>query len=652
MTELRWPDPDDERPTANATVWHSHSPEQVLDRLASAPEGLSSVEAVRRLAIHGPNVLPANRKRSTLLRLILQFNDVLIYVLIAAAIVSGVLGHLLDTGVILLVVVANATIGFIQEGRAEESLEAIRHMVTPLATVSRGGERLAIPAKDIVPGDIVILEAGDRAPADLRLLRCKSLRMDEAILTGESLPVEKLTAEVPADAPLGDRRCMAYSGTLVLAGRGRGIAVATGAATQIGRIGILLREVDTLATPLIRQMNRFARQLTAVILVISAAVFVLAVAARGYTGAEAFMVVVGLAVAAIPEGLPAVMTITLAIGVQRMAARNAIIRRLPAVDTLGSVSIICSDKTGTLTRNEMMARTVVTSHHSFDVVGSGYEPHGAFRLEERDYDPAQHFTLLELTRAALLCNDASLVRSGAEWTVSGDPMEGALVSLAAKAGHDAALTRRKFRRIDELPFDAQHRFMATLHRDPRGAAFMCVKGAPETVLSMCNSQFNGLADEPLSHPYWSGQVHLLAGRGQRVLAVAVRVTDAAMTRLEPADVGSDLLLLGLIGLIDPPRDEAIEAVRECRSAGIQVKMITGDHVTTAAAIAGQLSLANVISVTTGPELDKLDDAQLPHIARATVVFARTSPEQRSPLHNSCSPTRRSCMLCLQPAPLP
>jgi magnesium-transporting ATPase (P-type) len=625
--------PNPERvPPAEAghAPWHALAGEEVLARLATGANGLGETEARARLARYGSNRLPAAKPRSALLRLLAQLDNVLIYVLLGSAVVTALLGHGVDTAVILGVVVLNAVIGFIQEGRAESALEAIRGMLTPKASVTRDGRRLTLDAEALVPGDLVLLEAGDRVPADLRLIRARNLRVDEAVLTGESVAVEKSTGPVAADAALGDRSSMALSGTLVAAGQGAGVVVATGTGTELGRISTLLGTVETLTTPLVRQMNVFGRRLTTVILAAVAAIFAFAVLARGYPPAEAFLAVVGIAVAAIPEGLPAVLTITLAIGVRRMAGRNAIVRRLPAVETLGSVSVICSDKTGTLTRNEMTVRTVVAAGAIFEVAGVGYEPNGAFRLDGKEIDPPDHPALLGLTRAALLCNDAALRRTeDTGWVVDGDPMEGALVSLAIKAGHEPLLLAKQLPRTDAIPFDAEHRFMATLHHDHEGGnAFACVKGAPERVIAMCDRQLGPAGEEHLDTRFWLERIEALGAEGQRVLAIATGPMPPGTRELAFADVEGGLVLQGLLGLIDPPREEAIAAVRACAAAGIQVKMITGDHAATARAIAGQLGLAPRPTIVTGAELDRLDDTALRSVARDTVVFARTSPEHK------------------------
>ncbi len=611
-----------------ARPWHAQPVDAVLAVLGTTAKGLAAAEAAERLRGEGPNRLPQARRRGPLLRFVVQFNNLLIYVLLAAAALSFGLGHAVDALVILGVVLINALVGFVQEGRAERALEAIRGMIDQRASVLRDGHRISIPAADLVHGDVVVVEAGDRVPADLRLLRARTLRMDEAILTGESVPVDKSADPVALDAALGDRRSMAFSGAFVAAGQGLGVVTATGARTELGRISEMLGTVEVLRTPLLAQMDRFARQVTLVVLGISAVALVFAITARGYAVAEAFMAMVGLAVAAIPEGLPAVLTITLAIGVQRMAARNAIIRRLPAVETLGSVSVICSDKTGTLTRNEMTARAVVTAGAGFVAEGTGYAPHGAIVQEGAGQDPAGHPALAELLRCAVLCNDSDLRETdGGSWRVEGDPMEGALVALARKAGIEPELLRRCWPRTDEIPFDARHRFMATLHHDGRGG-LIAIKGAPERVIEMCAMERHEAGERPIDAASWQAAAERLAAEGQRVLGFAARVPAPGQGALGFADVEGGATMLGLIGLIDPPREEAVAAVAECRDAGIRVVMITGDHAVTARAIGRQLGLAPDPAVRTGRELDALDEAGLRRTITETAVFARTTPEHK------------------------
>ncbi|MBN1240409.1 MAG: cation-transporting P-type ATPase [Gammaproteobacteria bacterium] len=611
-----------------AAEWHSADVEWVLDALETSAAGLTDGDAAARLERYGPNRLPTAPRRSALRRLLAQFHNLLIYVLLASAAISVLLEHAVDALVILAVVLINAVVGFVQEGRAEAALEAISRMIDPRASVVRDGRRRAVAVDELVPGDAVVLEAGDRVPADLRLIRSRNLRIDEAALTGESVAADKTAEPVADDAALADRISMAYSGTLVAAGQGTGIVVATGSRTELGRIGTLIGSVQTLKTPLIRQIDGFARTLTLLILIGCALAFVFGYFVRGYALDDAFMIVVGLAVSAIPEGLPAVMTIALAIGVQRMAARHAIVRRLPAVETLGSVEIICSDKTGTLTRNEMTVQAVVTAEAEFDVTGVGYDPNGSVELGGRAIDVEHEPVLLELIRTGLLCNDANLRHEGGAWQIVGDPMEAALVTLARKASLDASQQRTAYPREDEIPFDAAHRFMATLHHSHDDGVFALVKGAPERLLDMCETERRRGGDAPVDREAWLRRADALARRGHRVLAFAKKPLGDKATALGFDDVERGLTLLGLTGFIDPPRDEAIEAVVQCRSAGIRVMMITGDHAVTAQEIARQLGLSDSPVVLSGRDLDAMDESALKQAVRHTTVFARTTPEHK------------------------
>jgi magnesium-transporting ATPase (P-type) len=609
--------------------WHALDVNAVLDAQQSSLQGLDATEAQARLQSHGPNRLPEPPKRSALTRFLLQFHNLLIYVLLGAAVITALLDHIIDTWVILAVVLINAAVGYIQEGKAEKAMEAIRQMLAPNAAVIRNGERSTVPGEKLVPGDIVLLEAGDRVPADLRLLQAHGLQVQEAILTGESVPVQKQVQAVNAQAALGDRICLAFSGTLVTSGQGKGVVVATGAATEIGRISGMLSTVEVLTTPLVKQMDVFARWLTVLILIISAVLLVFGYFVEHYDFTDMFLIVVGLAVAAIPEGLPAVLTITLAIGVQGMAKRNAIVRRLPAIETLGSVSVICTDKTGTLTRNEMMVSSVLTREGLLEVSGTGYAPTGDIHGDGNKIDPESNVVLAELALAASLCNDAEIGEKEGQWQVEGDPMEGALLALGGKAGLDPRAIRKQWTRTDAIPFDAKHRFMATLNHNHEHAAFIFVKGAPERLLGMCSGQREHHGEvSDLDRSYWQEQADFIASQGQRVLAFAVKPIPVEHTVLQHEDVEQGLILLGMTGLIDPPRPEAITAVADCHSAGIRVKMITGDHAGTAAAIGRQIGLMNTDKVLTGVDLDSMDDARLAREVLETDIFARTSPEHK------------------------
>nr|WP_314624178.1 HAD-IC family P-type ATPase [uncultured Noviherbaspirillum sp.] len=610
-------------------AWHALDADAALRGLDSRREGLPEAEAQRRLERHGANTLLAPRTQGPWRRFLLQFHNVLIYALLASAAVTAWLGHRVDTAVILGVVLINALIGFFQEGRAAQAMDAIRKMLSPHAQVLRDGRRRELPAEALVPGDVVFLASGDKVPADLRLLEVNSLHFDESVLTGESQPVEKTQAPVAAASGLGDRRCMAYSGTLVTYGQGVGLVAATGAATEIGRISAMLAQVPALSTPLLRDIAVFSRWLTVAILAASGLLIAIGTLLHSYTLDEMFLAAVGLAVAAIPEGLPAIITITLAIGVQRMARRNAIVRRLPAVEALGAVTVICSDKTGTLTKNEMTVQSVLTAGALFGVSGAGYRPHGGFSLEEREVQAAQHADLLEACRAAVLCNDASLFSEDGDWVLAGDPTEGALITLAMKAGLAQADECGKLPRTAAIPFESQHRFMATLHHDHQGRGTVFLKGAPERVLALCTLERQHGQDRPLQPQCWNPRMEALAASGMRLLAVATRREPGHRLDMGFGDVErGGFVLLAVMGIADPPREEAVRAVAACRAAGIRVKMITGDHAATAAAIGTRLALDTQINTVSGASLDALDDAALRVLAMRTQVFARASPEHK------------------------
>jgi magnesium-transporting ATPase (P-type) len=613
---------------SSTAKWHALPADAVLQRLGSQRDGLSAGEAVRRLAVHGRNELPVPQRMPSWMRFLSQFNNALILFLLAAAALAAALGHWVDAAVIVGVVTVNAIVGFVQEGKAEEALTALQAMLAPNARVIRAGQREAVPVATLVPGDLVLLEAGDRVPADLRLLRARGLLIDEAILTGESVASAKTEAAVDEHAALGDREGMAYSGTLIAAGQGIGLVAATGSNTEIGHISTLLDAVQSLTTPLLRQVNQFGRRFTVLSIAIAGLLFVYAITMRDMDWVDALMVVVAIAVSLVPESLPAVITITLAIGVQRMAVRHAIVRRLPAVETLGATTVICSDKTGTLTRNEMSACRVVTESARINVSGSGYTPMGVIDLPEgSEALPANARRLIE---AGLLCNDAQLLQpTPGVWKVDGDPMEGALVALAMKAGLEPGALRAGHPRSDEIPFDALHRFMATLHGLVDGSAEVFVKGAPERVLAMSTTQLDAHgATKALDAAHWQQCIADAASAGERVLGFAMRRLGSAPQQLD-FDAMGDLVFLGIVGFIDPPRAEAMTAVADCRSAGIAVKMITGDHAATAAAIAAQLGLATQPVVVTGQDVDAAaSDAELSHLVRRAHVFARTNPEHK------------------------
>ena len=584
------------------TAWHALDPDELEARLDVDGNGMSAQEATRRLDVHGANVLPQPPKRPALLRLLAQFHNVLIYVLMAAGVIAALLGEWIDTAVILAVVLINAAIGFVQEGKAERAMEAIGDMLAPRARVKRDGKWQEIDAENLVPGDLVRVKAGDRVPADIRLLECHDLRVDQAALTGESLPVDKHPDAVGLQTELADRDCMIYSGSMTTNGQATGLVAVTGSATELGRISNMLSEVETLTTPLLQRINRFARALTIVIVIFSALAVSAGALVHDLALADGLLAGIALAVAAIPEGLPAIITITLAIGVQRMASRQAIIRRLPAVETLGSVSIICSDKTGTLTRNELRARRIALSA-------------GERKPESDALDDQASQRLL---RTAVLCNDHEPGHDG------GDPLERALIELAEDQGMDIAAVRGDNTRLALIPFSSDHKYMASLSK-----GLLTVKGAPEAILAHCSRQYDGDEASSLDPDYWQQRLDEMAAKGLRVLGFAEKTLDEAQTSLNSDRDLCEMTLLGLIGFADPPRAEVPEAINACQSAGIKVKMITGDHATTALAIARELRLTGADGkAISGREIDAMDDAQLELASLENDVFARATPEHK------------------------
>ncbi|MFP8963094.1 HAD-IC family P-type ATPase [Streptomyces nanhaiensis] len=638
----RRPGPPAASVLTGAEAHHGLPVHEVVLLLETDPDrGLAGDEAARRLERFGPNTLPAAARGGPLLRALRQFHHPLIYVLIAAGAVTAALGESVDSAVIFAVVLINAFVGFVQESKAEAALDSLRSMVRTTARVVRDGRERAVPSEDLVPGDLVLVEAGDKVPADVRLLRAVELRADESALTGESVPVAKDEVLLDPLTPVADRRNTLHSGTLVTAGRGAGVAVATGGGTELGEIHRLVGAAEVLATPLTEKLARFSRTLTVVILVLAAVTFAIGLA-RGQGASGTFTAAVALAVGAIPEGLPAVVTITLAVGVGRMARRRAVIRRLPAVETLGSTTVICSDKTGTLTENQMTVRAVWTPEGEFSVSGSGYAPEGGFRRGDGGaVSVAAERALYRCLLAGALCNDAVLgrespepaTRSGGEgrWSLTGDPTEGALLAAAAKGGlgRDAAAA---FPRVGTVPFSSERRYMATVHRDEdAGGHLLLVKGAVEQVLELCAAGMGADgAVRPLDREAVLRAAGELAGRGLRVLATA------ELPGVEPEDLGEgapagSMVLTGLQAMLDPPRAAAADAVRACRTAGIGVKMITGDHAATATAVAERIGLLTERrqgAVLTGADLDALPAQEYPEAVERARVFARVSPEQK------------------------
>ncbi|PFG41598.1 potassium/sodium efflux P-type ATPase [Isoptericola jiangsuensis] len=622
--------------TGTITAPWAHEPGAVLDALTTSRDGLAADDAAARLADVGPNRLPPPQRDPLWKRVLVHFDDILIYILLVSAVLKAALGDWVDFTVILAVAVINAAIGFVQEGRAESALDGIRRMLSTHAEARRDGAWASVDADDVVPGDVVRVRSGDRVPADVRLLDATNLRVEESALTGESVPASKSAAPVAADAGVGDRTSMLFSGTLVAAGQGVGVVTATGRATEIGRIQTMISEVESLETPLTKQLDRFGKVLAVLILVMAVVMVIVGRVLHDFDVPELISASIGFAVAAVPEGLPALVTITLALGVQQMARRRAITRKLPAVETLGSVTTICSDKTGTLTKNEMTARTVRTAQGTFGVDGIGYAPVGEVTTTGgARADLAGHPDLAALATVMMLCNDARLVPDAEDpdgWRLVGEPTEGALRTLGTKAGVDPA----GWTRAAVVPFESANKFMATLDRDPSGAGFVHLKGAPDRVLDRCATQTTpDGGSAPLDRAAWEAHIDELGAQGLRVLAAARTTAPADATRLDADDVDRGLEMCGLVGIVDPPRPEAVDAIAECRQAGIRVKMITGDHAGTAVAIGREMGIvdhpadgADAPTVLTGPELEAMTGEQLKAVVRDVDVYARTSPEHK------------------------
>ena len=602
--------------------WHAMPPDAVLAELRVGDDGLDAEEAETRRARYGANALPEDGGNEALKILVRQIRDPLIYVLLASTVLAMLTGKMVDGAVICGVVVLNAIIGFVQEFRASRAIKALTGMVPNEAAVLRSGQKIMLPAVDLVPGDVVFLQSGDKVPADVRLIAARGLMVEEAALTGESVPVGKTVKAVAAEALIGDRTSLAFSGTLVTFGTAKGVVVATGGQTELGRISRMLGETTELMTPLTRQLGVIGSWIAIAVVIVSVLLLGIGLA-RGYPLADAILAAVTLAVAAIPEGLPAIVTIALAIGVQRMARRRAIIRKLPAVETLGSTTVICSDKTGTLTRNEMTVRALWTPDGAYRLSGIGYATDGA--LVDDDAHalslPAEDARTLGL--AGALCNDAALHETESGWQVAGDPTEGALLVAATKLGLDPQEVRARHRRLDTIAFESERQFMATLHADPEGGAVIYLKGAPEVVLRRCRAADARLAE------HITANVLAIAAQGMRVLAFAVRRPLAPIARLDADAVADDFVFLGLQGMIDPPREEAVRAVQACRRAGITVKMITGDHKETARAIGLDLGLvAPGEDALSGTELARYSEQALRAAVRTHNVFARVAPEHK------------------------
>jgi Ca2+-transporting ATPase len=604
--------------------WHTLPVEEVYLRLKSTPTGLTGAEAARRLAEHGPNELQAGHRVSPWAILSEQFKNVLIVVLLVATALSAFLGHGIEAIAIAVIVLFAVLLGFVQEYRAERAIEALRQMAAPTATVFRDNKETEIPARDLVPGDVILLRAGDKVPADVRLSEAVNLKIEEAALTGESVPVEKHIAPLSHhELTLGDRKNMAYAGTAATYGRGRGIVVATGMGTEFGKIAQMLQTVGTRKTPLQENLDKVGRTLARAAFLVVGVIVALGLF-RGQPFIEMLIFGIALAVAVVPEALPAVVTISLAIGVQRMVKRHALVRRLPAVETLGSTSVICSDKTGTLTKDEMTVRKIFVTGQMVEVSGAGYEPHGQFLIDGLPVEPSD--ALKRVLQAAALASDAYIIRSEPDgrWHLKGDPTEGALVVAAAKAGLHKADLDAQFPRINEIPFTSETKRMTTLHTTPEGVVAYA-KGAPEIILPSCVRQLTaagGVDLDTLGREAILETARHMAGEALRVLAVASK----SVATLENAEEA--LTFLGLVGMIDPPRPEAKAAIQTCEQAGIKPVMITGDHSLTAQAVARELGLLKRGVVVTGTQLEAMSDAELEREVENIEVYARVSPAHK------------------------
>lgn len=619
-------EPGDRGVAAPPTHWYRKSVAQSLADLHSGRAGLSPEEARARLLREGPNALPAKAVAPAWRRFVRHFNDVLIYILLAAALATTLMGHWTDTLVILAVAVINAAIGFFQENKAEKSLAALRGMLSSSAHVVRNGQKLEIDARELVPGDLVALRPGDKIPADVRLIDVHHLQVEESMLTGESLTVAKQVEAIDHEALLADRSNLGFSGTSVSAGNAKGVVIATGAHTELGKINRMIATVDESETPLLRQIAQLGKRIFQLILGMMAALFVIGFFWHDYRFGELLLSLISLAVASVPEGLPAIVSIILSLGVQRMARNQAIIRKLPTVETLGAMSVICSDKTGTLTLNEMTVKNVLTADNRFAVEGQSYEPRGRITLAgaTEALQWHAHPALAAFVRAVDLCNDSSLqCDDDGRWSVVGGPTEGALKVLARKA----ALPPVDVERFGKIPFDSAYKYMAR-RCGVDGENLIYLKGAPDVLLRLCDRQLGNDGIQPLDRAYWEREMGHIASQGLRMLAAAYKPTPGAAPQIDHDDLQQGMVFLGVAGLLDPPRPEAIEAIALCRQAGIQVKMITGDHPDTAVAIARMLGMGNDLRAMTGQELEQTADADLKALAMQYSVFARTSPEHK------------------------
>ncbi|NMF65707.1 HAD-IC family P-type ATPase [Brasilonema octagenarum] len=618
---------------------HSLHIEETIDLLETdQAQGLNSIQVKERIARFGFNELTGKKGKPWWLKFLLQYNQPLLYILLIAGATKAIIGEFVNAFVIWGVTTTNAIIGYVQESKAEGAIAALAKSITTEATVIRENQKLRIPSRELVPGDVVLLTSGDKVPADLRLIKVRNLQVDESALTGESVAVEKEagveTPPLPPDIPLAERKNMAYTGGFVTFGQATGIVVATGNTTETGRISQLLENKIDLSTPLTRKFDKFSKNW--LYMVLGVATLTLMAGLQTKPWRDAIEATVALIVGSIPEGLPAVVTVTLAIGVSRMARRHAIIRKLPAVETLGSATVICSDKTGTLTENQMTVQAIYAGGHQYAVTGVGYSPEGKIVQDGKRIDLSSDLGLHECLSAGLLCNDSHLETKNGKWVVVGDPTEGALITSANKLGLIKPLLEQQMPRLDGIPFESEFQYMATLHATPTGKTIY-VKGSVEAIAKRCTFMLNSNGQlkpidcvETLNTSSIEREVNIMARQGLRVLALAKKLVPNEQTTVDHVDIDTGLIFLGLQGMIDPPRESAMKAVKACQEAGIQVKMITGDHAVTAQAIATRMGINKNGSVLafSGAELAQMDYQELAQVAEDGVVFARVAPEQK------------------------
>ncbi|MDR2073999.1 MAG: HAD-IC family P-type ATPase [Oscillospiraceae bacterium] len=600
--------------------WETFECKEIFQKLNTSTEGLILHDANQRLIKFGKNKLPEGPKNSIIKKFLLQFNNSLIYVLLGASVLTFVMNHMLDTFVILGVVIINAIVGFIQENKAERALDGIKNLLSLKSNVIRNGERFEISAENLVPGDIILLATGDKIPADIRLTKVSNLKTDESSLTGESDAIIKSTKICEKRTVLSERECMVFAGTTIVSGSAVGVVVGTGIYTEIGKINVLLTKTHHEHSPLMKKMDSLSKALSVIILIFSIVLVIYASFFTKMSLVDNIIAVVGLAVAALPEGLPAIVTVTLALGVRRMSAKNALVRRLQSVETLGSVTVICSDKTGTLTQNKMIAKNIYTAFSNYDVLGEGYDPAGQITLNNSEID---YKKLQKIIEAAYICNDSHIIHKNGAWNVSGAATEAALRVLAHKAGFD----KKKIDKIYEIPFDSKYKYRTTLC-EIENKKIIFALGAPEKLINFCEKQLSENGKKNIDHKLWEEKIQRAANKGQRLVGCAYKETNFDKVEITHADLEENLIFSGIIGIIDPPRHEAIEAAKLCKDAGIKVKMITGDHEITARVIALQMGLTENPVVISGWQLEEMNDEEIKVAANKCDIFARTSPEHK------------------------